>query len=540
MIKIMGTGVSPGIASGPLAFFSRPNTEAAKSLITDTQAEISRFEHARTTAILQLGKLAAMLVDKIGAENVLLFETHQLMLEDTDYINQVREKIAEKKWCAEYAVQETAKQFSQEISRMEDAYMRERAADVEDVSRRVIQILMGRQQALPISTAPSILVSDDFAPSETAQFERENVLALVTMGGAANSHTAIFARTMGIPAVIGVSKELTPIYQGKQTIVDGTTGVVIIKPNEATITQYKEKLESVQTEIKELQRYRGKETISKSGRRIKLLANIGNTKDIEAALENDAEGIGLFRSEFLYLERQDYPDEETQFQAYKLIAQKMSGRPVVIRTLDIGADKQVDYFQLPKEENPALGIRAIRLCLTRPQIFKVQLRAIYRASVFGNISIMLPMITDVNQLRRTKQIIQEIQTELAREGMDFNRHVPLGIMIETPASAIISDVLAKEADFFSIGTNDLTQYTLAIDRQNHALSQFCNPHHPALLRLIRYVVGNAKSSGILVGICGELGADPALTKVFLDMGVDELSVVPASILPLRKAICDMK
>lgn len=540
MNKMMGTGVSPGIAIGPLAFFSRPNTEVVKSLITDTQAEIDRFEHARVTAIQELGKLAATLVDKIGAENVLLFETHQLMLEDMDYINQVREKITKEKWCAEYAVQETGKEFSQKMSRMEDAYMRERAADIEDVSRRVIQILMGRQQFLQTSSVPSILVSDDFAPSETAQFERENVLALVTFGGAANSHTAIFARTMGIPAVIGVSKELTPHFQGKQAIVDGTTGVVIIEPDEATITEYKKKLESVQTQTKELQRYRGKETVSKGGRRIKLLANIGHIKDIEAALENDAEGIGLFRSEFLYLERQDYPDEETQFETYKLIAQKMSGRPVVIRTLDIGADKQADYFQLPKEENPALGMRAIRLCLIRPEIFKVQLRAIYRASVYGNISIMLPMITDVEQLRRTKQIIQEIQTELTQEGMDFNRHVPLGIMIETPASAIISDVLAKEADFFSIGTNDLTQYTLAIDRQNQALSQFCNPHHPALLRLMRYVVDNAHSSGISVGICGELGGDPTLTKYFLDIGVDELSVVPASILPLRKAICDMK
>jgi phosphoenolpyruvate-protein phosphotransferase len=535
MVQLQGKGVSKGIAIGRLVIVARSKEDIVPLPIQDAKVEIARFENARSQATTQLGELATTLAKKIGAENSLLFEIHQMMLDDLDYRETVEYIIAKDKVCAEYAVSVTAKQFSEKFSSMDDEYMKARAADVVDISRRVINLLTGQQQDVLTTEEPAILFSDDFTPSETAQLDRNKVLALVTAAGSSNSHTAIFARTMGIPAIIGLG-DLDTALHGEQVVLDGETGVIFIRPDMNTVEKLHRKERLLESETTEQRKYIGKPTISRGGQRIKLFANIGSVNDVYAALEHDAEGIGLFRSEFLYLESDDYPTEEVQFEAYRTVAEKMNGKEVIIRTLDIGADKQAGYFNLSHEENPAMGLRAIRICLSRTDVFITQLRAILRASAFGDISILLPMIASVWEVQEAKRCVQEVQKALMQDGIAYNQKIKIGAMIETPAAAIISDDLAKEVDFFSIGTNDLTQYTLAADRQNDAISKFCNPHHPAVLRLIEMVVRNAHINGVSVGICGELAADMELTKMFLDIGIDELSVAPPSVLALRQHI----
>jgi phosphotransferase system enzyme I (PtsI) len=538
MITLQGKGVSPGIARGRLSFLKRKSLFVEKHPIDDVEKEIERFNTARQTAAEQLDVLSAEMADKIGEENALLFEIHRMMLEDTDYCDPVIEIIKTEKVCAEYAVNTAGSRLAQDFADMDDEYMKERSVDVYDVSKRVIEILSGEGQSPGWSNEPVILAADDFTPSETAQLDRSKALALVSRQGAANSHTAIFARTMGIPAIIGFGAFLTGDLSGKEAILDGDTGILYADPDPEIIRELEAKNERRLKEKEKLEKLRGKPTRSAGGRTIKLYANIGSVSDTDAALAGDAEGVGLFRSEFLYLGRNDYPDEDTQYESYRKAVEKMGGRQVIIRTLDIGADKQADYFNLPKEENPALGMRAIRVCLTRPDIFKTQLRAIYRASVHGNAAIMFPMITSLDELRRAKKIAEQARNELAVKGVPFNAAVPIGIMIETPASAIISDMLAAEADFFSIGTNDLTQYTLAIDRQNDSIAAFCDTRHEAILRLIKLTCDNAHKAGIWCGICGSLGADPVLAKTFVEMGIDELSVEPSRILKLRSIIAE--
>ncbi|MDR0636477.1 MAG: phosphoenolpyruvate--protein phosphotransferase [Treponema sp.] len=539
MITLQGKGVSTGIAIGPLAFFERSSFVVEKKSISDAAGEIQRFQAAKQTAAEQLDELATTMADKIGKENALLFEIHRMVLDDPDYLDPIVNMIETERVCAEYAVLECGKRLARDFAEMEDGYMRERAADMDDVSKRVIAILSGSQQGPSGGNGPVILASDDFSPSETAQFDRASVLALAAQRGAANSHTAIFARTMGIPAIIGLGASLAPGLAGKPAALDGETGVLYIEPDSETLTELEKKRERLREERQALEQFRGKPTLTKDGRRIKLFANIGSVTDVEAVLASDAEGIGLFRSEFLYLGREDYPSEDIQYESYRKVLEEMKGKQVIIRTLDIGADKQVDYFNLPTEENPALGMRAIRICLTRPQLFATQLRAIYRASAHGNAAIMFPMISDLEELCRAKRIAGQVREALSAENIPFNPETPIGIMIETPASALISDILAKESDFFSIGTNDLTQYTLAVDRQNESIREFCDTHHKAILRLIRMTAENAHKAGIWVGICGMLGADPELTKTFIEMGLDELSVEPSYILNLRRRIAEI-
>jgi phosphotransferase system enzyme I (PtsI) len=538
MITLQGKGVSRGIAAGRLVFFERSSFVVEKKAVTDTAGEIERFTAACLTAVSQLDDLAATMKDKVGEENALVFETHSMMLRDTDYTEPIVKLIESQRVCAEYAVMEAGGRLAQDFAEMDDDYMKERAIDIQDVSRRVIAILSGTQQDVTAGPEPVILASDDFTPSETAQFDRSKVLALVSQAGAANSHTAIFARTMGIPAIIGLGASLSGGLANKEAALDGGTGALYIDPDKATLAGLMEKKKRLEEENELLEKFRGKPTLTKSGRKIKLYANIGSVADVEAALAGDAEGIGLFRSEFMYLGRDDYPNEEIQYESYRKVAEEMGGRQVIIRTLDIGADKQAGYFGLPHEENPALGMRAIRICLTRPELFKTQLRAIYRASAFGNVAIMFPMISSVEELRRAKAIAEEARKELAAANIAFNEKTPIGIMIETPASVIISDLLAKEADFFSIGTNDLTQYTLAVDRQNESISEFVDTHHEAILRMIRMTTENAHKAGIWCGICGMLGADSGLTATFMEMGIDELSVEPSYILQLRSHIAE--
>jgi phosphotransferase system enzyme I (PtsI) len=462
-----------------------------------------------------------------------------MMLEDTDYIDPIIKLIETQRVCAEYAVREAGYRLAQDFAEMDDDYMKERAIDIQDVSRRIIGILSGKQQDVTGGTEPIILASDDFTPSETAQFDRTKVLALVSQGGAANSHTAIFARTMGIPGIIGLGPSLSPGLAGKSAALDGETGALYIEPDEKTVSALTDKHNRLQEEKRLLEQFRGKPTLTQKGRAIKLYANIGSVADVEAALFSDAEGIGLFRSEFVYLGREDYPNEDIQYESYKKVAEEMKGKQVIIRTLDIGADKQADYFHLPHEENPALGMRAIRICLTRPELFKTQLRAIYRASAFGNVAIMFPMISSLTELQRAKKYAAEARSELRDRKVPFNEETPIGIMIETPASVIISDLLAREAEFFSIGTNDLTQYTLAVDRQNESISEFVDTHHEAILRMIRMTAENAHKAGIWCGICGTLGTDITLIEQFIDMGLDELSVEPSYILKLRRKIAEL-
>lgn len=522
-----------------LPLYHRSSSQVEKRLVQDVQAEIRRFEDARAKAVTQFAVLYTENRKKLGEEISLLFQIHQMMLEDRDYCEAIMGTIQNERVCAEYAVSQTAKQFAKTFSNMEDKYMQGRAADVKDISNRVIAILTDKPTDETLAGEPFILAAPDLAPSETAQLDQTTVLALVTSGGSVNSHTAIFARTMGIPAVIGMGTELKEEYNAKEIALDGATGVVYIEPDEAVLKQLREQKAQEDEHEWLLNQYRGKETKTRDGRRIELCANIGNPKDLDAVLKNDAEGIGLFRSEFLYLESATYPSEEMQFEAYKTVAEKMQGKRVVIRTLDIGADKQADYFELPHEENPAMGLRAIRICLTRPEILRTQLRAIYRASHYGKVAIMFPMITSVEEVRQAETICTEVREQLEQENIPFNPETELGIMIETPAAAIISDDLAKEADSFSVGTNDLTQYTLAVDRQNRNLGPFNNPHHKAILRLIQTAAENAHAAGIWVGICGELGADEAMTEAFLKIGIDELSVSPSAILGLRARIAGM-
>ena len=476
----------------------------------------------------------------MGEANAMIFEVHQMMLQDFDYIESVKNIITAQEVNAEYAVGTTGDNFAQMFASMDDAYMQGRAADVKDISNRLVKILTGRAEGGIKTDEPVIVAADDLVPSETVQLDKEKVLGFATMYGSANSHTAILARTMNIPAVIGLGEDLSKEYDGKYCIVDGFSGTVFIEPNEEILRMMTEKREEDLRRKALLNELKGKENVTLSGRKINVYANIGNLADVGAVLKNDAGGIGLFRSEFLYLENETFPSEEQQFQVYRQVAENMAGRKVIIRTLDIGADKQAPYFHLDKEENPALGYRAIRICLTEPDIFKTQLRALYRASAYGQIAIMFPMIISVEEVRKIKAIIKEVKAELKETGIAYRDDVETGIMIEAPAAVMISRELAKEVDFFSIGTNDLTQYTLAIDRQNEKLDSFYDPHHPAVLAMIKMAADNAHAEGKWIGLCGELGADLTLTETFLEMGLDELSVSPAMVLPLRKKIREIR
>ena len=536
MLVVKGKSVFSGITMGPLALFHRNTVSTARRRIKDTDAEVERFQEARLASIEQLKDMYEKAVQKVGEEEAAVFEVHQMMLDDDDYIDNIITLISQEKINAEAAVEETAQQFSEMFRSMDDAYMKERAADVLDISRR-IQVQLCGGEANDFSAYDGvILAADDLAPSETLQLDTDKILGFVTSGGSTNSHTAILARTLGITAVVNTGTQLHTDVEGKTVIVDGFTGTVYLDPDPATLDKMKKKQAEAEERKIRLEAYRGKESVTVDGYKVNVFANIGNPDNVPQALANDAEGIGLFRSEFLYLENATYPTEEQQFEAYKKTVEMMEGKTVVIRTLDIGADKKVDYFDLKAEENPAMGMRAIRICLTRPTLFKTQLRALCRASAYGKIAIMFPMIISVDEVRRSRELLRQVQNELRHEGIAFDESMEVGIMIETPAAALISDELAKEVDFFSIGSNDLTQYTLAIERQQTDLDNFFDPHHPALLRLIEMTVKNGHKEGIWVGICGELGADLSLTEDFLRMGVDELSVSPPSVLPLREKI----
>ena len=536
MLVVKGKSVFSGITMGPLALFHRNTVSTARRRIKDTDAEVERFQEARLASIEQLKDMYEKAVQKVGEEEAAVFEVHQMMLDDDDYIDNIVTLISQEKINAEAAVEETAQQFSEMFRSMDDAYMKERAADVLDISRR-IQVQLCGGEANDFSAYDGvILAADDLAPSETLQLDTDKILGFVTSGGSTNSHTAILARTLGITAVVNTGTQLHTDVEGKTVIVDGFTGTVYLDPDPTTLDKMKKKQAEAEERKIRLEAYRGKESVTVDGYKVNVFANIGNPDNVPQALANDAEGIGLFRSEFLYLENATYPTEEQQFEAYKKTAEMMGGKTVVIRTLDIGADKKVDYFDLKAEENPAMGMRAIRICLTRPTLFKTQLRALCRASAYGKIAIMFPMIISVDEVRRSRELLRQVQNELRHEGIAFDESMEVGIMIETPAAALISDELAKEVDFFSIGSNDLTQYTLAIDRQQTDLDNFFDPRHHALLRLIEMTVKNGHKEGIWVGICGELGADLSLTEDFLRMGVDELSVSPPSVLPLREKI----
>ena len=532
-----GKSVFGGIAIGKISVYKKDEQLVKRVKIEDADAEMERYTDARNIAAAQLQKLYDKALKEVGEANAAIFEVHQMMLEDEDYNESVENIIHSQMVNAEYAVASTADNFAQMFEAMDDDYMRGRAADVRDISERVITVLAGGAGSGLDSDEPVIIAADDLAPSETVQLDKDKVLSFVTAHGSENSHTAILARTMGIPALIGTGIDLDETVDGKLGIVDGTNGVVYVDPDAELLEEMKKKQQEEQEKKRLLQTLKGKENITLDGQKVMLYANVGNIKDLGIALQNDAGGIGLFRSEFIYLGQDHYPTEEEQFQIYKTVAETMAGRRVIIRTLDIGADKQCDYFDLDKEDNPAMGLRAIRICLTRPEIFKTQLRALFRASVYGNINIMYPMIISVDEVRQIKAIVEEVKAELAEQGIEYGNPAQ-GIMIETPASVMMSRELAEEVDFFSIGTNDLTQYTLAIDRQNSKLDKFFDSHHPAVLRMIQMTVENAHKAGIWCGICGELGADQALTKDFLAMGVDELSVSPGSILPLRKIILE--
>lgn len=537
MEKYTGKKVFNGVAIGPILFYSKEQGQVVRRHVDDVDAELSRYEAAKAKAVEQLGELYEKAVQEVGEVNAQIFEVHSMLLEDDDYNDSITNMITTQEINAEYAVAMTGDHFAEMFANMDDEYFQARSADIKDISERVVSILTGKGNNGDLGEEPVIIVAEDLAPSETVKMDKSKLLAFVTQLGSTNSHTAILARTMGIPALIGI--EIQKEWDGKLAIVDGKEGILYVDPDETTIMEYRKRKKEEEERNELYQTLKGKETVTQSGQKVHLYANIGNVADLATVLMNDAEGIGLFRSEFLYLESQDYPTEEEQFQVYKRVAETMAGKKVIIRTLDIGADKQVDYFNLEKEDNPALGFRAIRICLSRPEVFKTQLRALFRASAFGNIAIMYPMITSVEEVRQIKEISSAIKAELQEAGIPIGE-VEEGIMIETPAAAIISDLLAKEVDFFSIGTNDLTQYTLAIDRQNPRLDPFYNAHHEAILRLIRMVAKNAHEAGIWAGICGELGADMELTETFLEMGIDELSVSPGCVLPIRKIIRDVK
>ena len=530
-----GKSVFGGIAIGKISVFSKKEHKIVRVKINDTDVELARFEEARQTALTQLATLYDKACKEVGEANAAIFEVHQMMLEDDDFTDSVNNIITTQQVNAEYAVGVTADNFANMFSAMDDEYMRGRAADVKDISERLISILKGGRQGQVNVDEPVIILADDLAPSETVQMDKDKILSFVTVHGSVNSHTAILARTMGIPAIVDTGLTLTENLDGTEAIVDGFDGAIYIEPDRETYDRLSKRKREEDEKKELLLTLKGKEDVTLDGQHVMLYANIGSTGDLAMVLKNDASGIGLFRSEFIYLGRDDFPTENEQFQIYKSVAETMAGKRVIIRTLDIGADKKVDYFNLGEEENPALGYRAIRICLSQPEIFKTQLRAILRAGVYGNIAIMYPMITSVKEVRRIKDIMREVKAELKEQGIAY-ADVLEGIMIETPAAVMVSDELAKEVDFFSIGTNDLTQYTLAIDRQNPKLDDFYDPHHPAVLKMIRMTVENAHKAGIWAGICGELGADTTLTEEFIRMGVDELSVSPGRVLPIRKII----
>lgn len=533
-----GKSVFGGIAIGKISVYKKNEQQVKRVRTEDTKGELARYEAAKAAAIEQLQELYQKALKEVGEANAAIFEIHQMMLDDGDYNESVENIIKTQKVNAEYAVAVTGDNFAQMFRAMDDDYMRERAADVKDISERVLSILNGGQKGKVVTDEPVIIVADDLAPSETVQLEKDMVLSFVTVHGSVNSHTAILARTMAIPALIGTEElPLDDTVDGKLAVVDGLNGKIYVEPDAQTLEEMKKRRQEELEKKELLQLLKGKENVTLDGKKIMLYANIGNIKDLATVIQNDAGGIGLFRSEFIYLEKDPYPTEEEQFSIYKTAVETMAGKRVIIRTLDIGADKQCEYFKMDKEENPALGYRAIRICLTRPEIFKTQLRALFRASAYGNLAIMYPMITSLWEVKRIKEIVEEVKAELTAEQLEFG-NPQQGIMIETPAAVMMSEELAKEVDFFSIGTNDLTQYTLAIDRQNPKLDKFYDAHHPAVLSMIRMTVENAHKAGIWAGICGELGADTSLTKEFLAMGVDELSVSPGSILPIRKIILE--
>ena len=532
-----GKSVFGGIAIGKISVYQKKEQQVKRVKIDDPEQEMARYEKAKAEGIKQLQGLYDKALREVGEANAAIFEVHQMMMEDDGYNESVENIIRSQGVNAEYAVATTGDNYAQMFSAMDDDYMRERAADVRDISERLLTILNGEETGAVDADEPKIIVAEDLAPSETVQLDKDKVLSFVTVKGSLNSHTAILARTMAIPALVNTSVSLESEMDGRLGIVDGANGTFYVDPDEATLAEMKKRQEEDLSRKQLLLTLKGKENVTLDGQKVMLYANIGNIKDLATVIQNDAGGIGLFRSEFIYLEKEDFPTEEEQFQIYRQVAQTMAGKRVIIRTLDIGADKQCDYFHMEHEENPALGCRAIRICLTRPEIFKTQLRALFRASAFGKIAIMYPMITSVQEVRKIKEIVEEVKAELTSQGVEFG-NPEQGIMIETPAAAIISDDLAKEVDFFSIGTNDLSQYTMAIDRQNPQLDLFFDPHHPAVLRMISLVMENAHKAGIWAGICGELGADQSLTKEFLAMGVDELSVSPGSILSLRKIILE--
>ena len=535
MIVREGKSVFKGVAIGKIFVYKKAEKTVSQEKITDTAAELARYEEAKAKAMSQLKALYEKALKDVGEEEAMIFDVHQMLLDDLDYNESIQNIIENDKMNAEYAVFMTCEQFAAMFLSMDDDYMRGRAADVKDISERILRILGGSAGQGIRTEEPVIILAEDLAPSETVQFDKNKLLALVTQKGSANSHTAILARTMNIPSLVTTDIEVDPEYNGKMAVVDGFAGLIYIEPDEETMAKMREKKGRADQQRALLQEMKGKETVTQSGKHIHLYSNIGGIQDVDAVLENDSEGIGLFRSEFLYLGCDDYPSEEVQFEAYKKVLSRMGGKKVIIRTMDIGADKQIDYFNLPKEDNPALGYRAIRICLTREDIFRTQLRALYRASAFGTLSIMFPMIISVKEITRIKEIVEEVKLELAREDKPMGE-VELGIMIETPAAAVISDLLAPHVDFFSIGTNDLSQYTLAIDRQNQSLDSFFDPHHEAILRLIQTTIENAHKYGAWCGICGELGADMELTQRFIQMGIDELSVSPGYTLELRKRI----
>ncbi|MBQ7063338.1 MAG: phosphoenolpyruvate--protein phosphotransferase [Firmicutes bacterium] len=536
MILLQGKGVSKGVTSGPVYFFRRSDATVVKRDVTDLEAEKARLAEAQEKSIEQLNRLADKCREDAGEEAAILFETHAMFVEDEDYVECVMDTLESESCNAEFAVQTAGEQFAAMFAAMDDAYMRARAADIKDVTGRIINNLLGVVEGGIDSDVPVVLAADDLAPSETLQLDKSKILGFMTQGGSGNSHTAILARTMGIPAICGLGDSLRPEMEGRIAYIDGETGKVALDPDEITLASFQAKLKKQQEMKVLMETMKGKEDVTLDGREMMVYCNIGSPEDVSAVLANDGQGIGLFRSEFLYLKASDYPTEEEQFQAYKAVAAAMEGKRVVIRTLDIGADKQVAYFDMKKEENPALGVRAIRICLNRPEVFRTQLRALYRASAYGKVAVMFPMITSVWEVRECKRACQKVMAELDKEGIPYNKDTEIGIMIETPASVFVADALAKEVDFFSVGTNDLTQYTLACDRQANDLGKFFDPHHPAVLRALKMATDAAHKEGIWIGICGELGADLSLLDTFLAIGIDELSVSPSSVLPLRARI----
>ena len=537
MRVLEGKSVFSGIAIGKISILQKADTSVKRTKVENPEAEITRVQEAKEKAVEQLQKLYDKALREVGESGAAIFEVHQMMLDDEDYLDSIDNIIRTENVNAEYAVATTGDNFADMFAQMDDDYMKARAADVKDISDRLVRVLSGHDEGDMDAAEPSIIVAEDLAPSETVQMDKSKVLAFVTRKGSSNSHTAILARTMNIPALINI--EYDDSMDGKMAVVDGKTGSLIVEPDADTLKKSQDQKDEELRQRAMLKELKGKTTETKSGHKIHLYANIGSTGDVASVLANDAEGIGLFRSEFIYLEKDNYPTEEEQFQIYKAVAQNMAGKKVIIRTLDIGADKQIDYFDMAHEENPAMGYRAIRICLDRPEVFKTQLRALFRASMFGNISIMYPMIISVTEVKQIKAIVAEVKKELTEQGIPFKDDVEQGVMIETPAAVMISDLLAKEVDFFSIGTNDLTQYTLAIDRQNAKLDNIYDSHHEAVLRMIQMVIDNAHKEGIWAGICGELGADTTLTERFIQMGIDELSVSPTFVLPVRKIVREL-